>query len=858
MLQKYFLLDKQNDEFAFTLDDNIITLRKNHFDIDETEFSNILDDLVSIDCHSQALNLIDKCPKYSDSLLAKKSFILYEIGAFHMCLMASRKCIFKPVDLLCNQYLDVLCLIRLNKFERAWAVLVNRYRQELSVESLVRLGDFMFRFSLPKSVRSYWLDIINKSACDQATCLHFSVWDQFLDLKDQSSNQISLLSSYLWDFPTSQNCFLVLLEIIGPNFLESPLCNRYFRSIKHDQLINTINILQQNNITNLARHLSQNLPKLDSTICNSANLSLLLADICSYHENRENCESYLINTLKNAPFSLKTFTAVFQRLSTLFPDADCNQLLIDAFLDKKIGLTGSLYIYHNAKNLPIGDYLKTQDSILKSICSLLPSISRAKEVYLSFLRENCRWSDCINLISTYDNFVFNDALYLEIAQIFIETYKPSSSLCYLSKIKYTGFARIFLECHAVSMQLLNHTQKAEQCIHACHRIYGPTSDSLNQLSLVQLEQGKFWSSIKSLRKALKYNPNNSVVHYNLSQVHSYTPKSRHILELNELSMQKNLSKADMVNLLYAQAKSNDDCNHFANALNLYLKAGKVKIQLLNDLNLENHLQFIHRQHNFAREFVSSVKLPYSKPDTNPPILFICGLPRSGSSILERVCSCVEGSFSLGESKFFKSALERAKIKFSYDNTSLEISDHQINRLRTNYYSKALENISNPTLLIDKMLYNYVYIPLIIHAFPDSKIILLKRHPLDVCVSLLKCNFSEGNYWSYDFDSIVDFFDEFSRIVDLYADLYVDNINIVHYESLVSSPETSFEDLFEGLDLPWSSDYLYPSSSKDKIIRTASSVTARNPINSRSVGKWRNYQEELKYVSSRLSSLGYHI
>lgn len=830
----------------------------NEFDMDQNEFLKVLDDLVSIECHSQALSLIEKYPMCSDLVLAKKCLILYEIGAFHSCLMTSRKCIVKPVDLLFNQYLDVLSLIRLNNLERAWAVLVSRYQQDHSVESLVRLGDFMFRFKLPKSIRSYWLGVINKSSCDQQTCFYFSVWDQFLDFKDQSSKQISLLSSYLWDFPTSQNCFLALIEIIGPSFLESPLCNRYFLNIKHDQLISTISILHHNKFGNLAKHLSQNLPKLDPSLCKSSDISLLFSDICLYQESRDDCEAYLLQALKCSPLSLKTFTAFFHRFSTLFSNIDCNQLLVDSYLNDEVGITGSLYIYHHAENLPISDCLKTKDTILKSLCSRLPSISRPKEVYLSFLRENNRWSDCIDVLSTYDGVVFNDALYLEIAQMFVEMYKPSSSLTYLSKIKYLGFVRIFLECYAVSMQLLNQTQKAEQCIHACHRIYGLTSDSLNQLSLVQLEQGKLWSSIKSLRRSLKYNPNNTVAHYNLSQVHSYTPKSRHILELDKLSLNNNLSDADLVNVLYAQAKSHDDRKNFTKALELYLKAGQAKIQLLNDLNLEKHLQFIHRQHNYACEFVRSVTLPYSSPDPNPPILFICGLPRSGSSLLERVCSCIEGSFSLGESKFFKSSLERAQINFTDKNTTPTVSDYQINLLREYYYCQALQNTTNPTLLIDKMLYNYVYIPLILHAFPDSKIILLKRHPLDVCVSLLKCNFSEGNYWSYDFDSIVDFFDEFNRVVDLYVDLYGDNINVVHYESLVSSPETSFRDLFDVLDLSWNSDYLAPSSSKDKIIRTASSVTARKPVNSRSVGKWRNYKEELKYVSSRLSSLGYSL
>ena len=154
-----------------------------------------------------------------------------------------------------------------------------------------------------------------------------------------------------------------------------------------------------------------------------------------------------------------------------------------------------------------------------------------------------------------------------------------------------------------------------------------------------------------------------------------------------------------------------------------------------------------------------------------------------------------------------------------------------------------------------MLYNYTYIDLIQRIFPEARIIAMQRQPLDMFLSMLKCNFSEGNLWTFSLDAMLDVYDSYQNLINTAQLHRPRQLAILQYENLATSPESTLRELTAHLELPWSNDYLQHQQQPSSI-RTASDMRARQAIDHRSIHTWKQHASALDGIRSKLLALGH--
>ena len=323
--------------------------------------------------------------------------------------------------------------------------------------------------------------------------------------------------------------------------------------------------------------------------------------------------------------------------------------------------------------------------------------------------------------------------------------------------------------------------------------------------------------------------------------------------------------------LFALGRNAEKNRQFHQAFMFWEEASSLKLE---SLEKREHASFWERGIKSLRsELKIQARGVEYKPKTNGRgngRIFIVGLPRSGSTLLETILSRIEGSKDLGESKIFAESLRRVFERWRKD-LQLEPRQSVFDALDASKMEDmfaeisaeyCLETNTDPAagrhgivLTTDKMLYNYNNVPLLVRAFPGCRIIHNHRHPLDNFLSMFKENFKEGNEFTYDLNGMVEVYDYHMQIMRKAKELYPGIVVDCHYDSLVVSPESYLEDLFDQLGLEWNKSYVESGRTRD-LIRTASVVQARSGISAKSLGKWKNYEQEFRPIKAALEARGY--
>ncbi|MEB3275992.1 MAG: tetratricopeptide repeat protein [Cyanobacteriota bacterium] len=228
-----------------------------------------------------------------------------------------------------------------------------------------------------------------------------------------------------------------------------------------------------------------------------------------------------------------------------------------------------------------------------------------------------------------------------------------------------------------------------------------------------------------------------------------------------------------------------------------------------------------------------------------PLIFIVGLPRGGSTLLESILACSPAVCPLGELKVLATALKEEPSCAAVAERYLAAAADRLD--------KALDA---QTVLIDKQLGNYQYARIIPHLFPRARIVHVHRNPMDQILSILWELFADPVIdWAYDIDYIVNAYDGYRRVINhlaAYPELPLYHCN---YDKLVRHPETEIRHLVEFCQLPWLEAFLHPERSR-RMVKTASVLQVRKPIHAGSVGGWRRFEQELRPWAEQLEALGY--
>ena len=354
-----------------------------------------------------------------------------------------------------------------------------------------------------------------------------------------------------------------------------------------------------------------------------------------------------------------------------------------------------------------------------------------------------------------------------------------------------------------------------------------SANAYSNLGSILKDLGKLEAAELSCRKAIELNPDLAIAFYSLSTLKLSNKKTIWRDQLFSKNLLNNQLDKDQVNIYFARANILHKESNYKESSKYLQLANNLK-QKLNPYNVES---IFNKSKKLLFEL--NKKVESEKELTNcPQSIFIVGMPRSGSTLLESILSMNNNVDDLGEINI----LEESFLNWKKPEQELTLAELYLQKI--NIYCKKLRTTTN------KWLYNYLYTGIIAKHIPNAKIIHCYRNPLDNILSIYRTNFETGNQYSSSLVDCARIYLDQEKVMTEYKKNFREKIYDLNYDSLVSNPNQEIKSLISWLGWKWNDQYLSPHLNP-RSITTASNIQVRFPINSKSVGGWKNYKEMLK-------------
>ncbi|MEW5250295.1 tetratricopeptide repeat-containing sulfotransferase family protein [Microbulbifer sp. 2201CG32-9] len=352
--------------------------------------------------------------------------------------------------------------------------------------------------------------------------------------------------------------------------------------------------------------------------------------------------------------------------------------------------------------------------------------------------------------------------------------------------------------------------------------------------------------------ALKYAGANGEAYWALSNLKDYifSEYEFNLMEKEFFAANKSLHQA--APLSFAFAKAVEDRKQYQKAFTLYKHANNLqKIYSTFDVDTYNK-EIDSLKCIFDKEFIFRNKRNKIF-QVNP--IFIVGMPRSGSTLIEQMLSNHSKIDATMELPFIGQYVKEINEKLSsigeYPESLRYIEPDLFDDMLVRYVKDSKVYTNGALYFIDKMSSNFAHVGLIKILFPSAKIIDMRRHPMDTCLSIFKQRFIQGHSYSYDLNDIACYYIGYCSLMSHWRNIFQEQIQTVYYENLVHRPNHSIRNLLFQIGLDFDSECLYPQNNK-RPIRTASSEQVRKGLYKDGISYWRNFNTELKGLKSHLN------
>jgi tetratricopeptide (TPR) repeat protein len=360
--------------------------------------------------------------------------------------------------------------------------------------------------------------------------------------------------------------------------------------------------------------------------------------------------------------------------------------------------------------------------------------------------------------------------------------------------------------------------------------------ALTQSAILLFELGRPYEASRVLDRALAADHGFAAAWYTRSEAKRFAPADPDIEVMLELVKGRGADPRavhETILLHYALAKAHADSDDYSQAL-MHLRAGSAlqRATLNYDPALDERFMA-----EMARAFTAAAieRLHGAGVATRMPI-FIVGMPRSGTSLLEQVLASHPGVFGGGESARVQSLL--SDWGTAYPACLNAISCRQISALAARYLGLLPAHAA--AHFIDKTPYNFLHLGLIHAMFPEARIIHCRRDPVDTCVSIYSTWFAQGNEFSYDVRELARYYRAYAQLMEHWRSVIPLQLLLeVEYEKLVQNFAGEARRVVEFCGLPWS-DACLNFHQTERAVRTASKHQVRRPLYGSSVGRGRRF------------------
>ena len=498
---------------------------------------------------------------------------------------------------------------------------------------------------------------------------------------------------------------------------------------------------------------------------------------------------------------------------------------------------------------------------------------QAEDIYRKILKRDPNHVEAARLLAkiAFDNKRFDDAevflrhasaitpdytrLWVDLANVLRELHKPDEAMECATKVM--ELAPDMAESHMLYAGVVGMANRHEDAIESYEKALaispnkpGALCSMAHHLKTV----GKQEQAIAAYRKCTAFKPNHAEAYWSLANLKTFQFDDAEIATMSELLDGEGLPDESRVQIHNALGLDRESRQDYDTAFSHYEQCNTLRRKTESYDPVETESRNDRIVGVFDKEFLDA-RVGYGDPDSAP--IFVVGLPRSGSTLIEQILashSMVDGTHELTELTTSLKGLRRSpKKNSSFPETLPGLSEEEWQELGAAYIDSTRQYRAGAVHFIDKNPNNFTFVGLLRLALPNAKIINARRHPLDSCFGTYKQLFAAGQPFSYDFTDLGEYYLQYARLMEHWHALMPGFMLDVQYEDVVADLESQVRRILDYCSLPFE-DACLRFHETDRAVKTASSEQVRKPIYSSSVNLWRHYEPHIGELIEVLNPL----
>jgi tetratricopeptide (TPR) repeat protein len=358
------------------------------------------------------------------------------------------------------------------------------------------------------------------------------------------------------------------------------------------------------------------------------------------------------------------------------------------------------------------------------------------------------------------------------------------------------------------------------------------------LALVYQSIGEFDQTVKYARKTLELEPRFTKADKLLSVYNKYQDESdKHLIEMQKKIFDKSIISNEKVNLHFSLSKAFENIGNIKKSIS-HLEAGNelknslIKYDIKDDLKIFNLIKKLFNNLDF-----NSLQLKHN----SSKFIFVVGMPRSGTSLIERIVSSHDQVFGAGELPFLADIILSEINNHPKDLQSFFSEKKNLNSLAESYLDKVSIIKNNGKVILDKSLLNFLWIGFIKILFPHAKIIHVKRNAKDTCLSCYKNLFDNNLNFTYKKSDLTSFYYAYLDLMNFWEKTLTGSVYTINYEDVIKDPKKNISDLLAFCNLNYNEKCLNFHKNKSPV-KTMSASQVTKKIYSTSIHSYKKYQD----------------
>ncbi len=380
------------------------------------------------------------------------------------------------------------------------------------------------------------------------------------------------------------------------------------------------------------------------------------------------------------------------------------------------------------------------------------------------------------------------------------------------------------------------------------------AEAYNNLGALLKHHGRLAEARRVVEHVLQLLPRNALHFLNLSDVRHFSAGDHHLTAMEEFARNiASLPLKQQIELHFALAKAYEDVGRREDSFQQLSAGNALKRRQIPYDEAATLAAFERIRVVFTPELMRSLQ---NVGEPSPVPLFVVGMPRSGTTLIEQIMASHPQIFGAGELPNLHDAVANihpaGNNAFSFPDVMVNISGERLRALGTTYVAEITGRATTATHVINKMPSNFFFAGLIHLALPNARIIHAVRDPLDTCMSCFSKLFAAGQYHTYDLAELGRYYRRYQALMrHWHSILPPGRILDVRYEDVVADLEGQARRIIAHCGLPWD-DRCLAFHKTDRPVRTASAIQVREPIYRNAIGRWRGYE---KFLGPLFAELG---